>query len=59
MIIAGRRGGQAVKTLVKILEVGCRRALALYTGLSDGCMLAQAQASASVVTLPCKSTMLC
>lgn len=59
MIIAGRRGGQAVKTLVKTLEVGCRRALALYTGLSDGCLLAQAQASAMVLTLSFKPKMLC
>lgn len=37
VIIAGQRGGQAVKTLIKILEVGCSRVLALYTGPADGC----------------------
>lgn len=43
MIIAGRRGGQVVKALVKILEAGCSSALALRrmfagtdAGLSHG-----------------------
>lgn len=51
MIIAGRRGGQAVKALVKIYEVGWCWALALRSGPSDGCLLARTQASATVLAL--------